>query len=139
MCSVIINKIIEFLLPILKSQKSGIIAVVSTLTDRRGRPGWSPYLASKAALSIALESLRIDLIPFNIDVITIKPGSVKTPITDNQENPMAIESEKAAKIIVNGIKKRKKKIIFPMTEVISVKLVDMLPENFYDKIFLDQD
>ena len=59
---------IEFILPIMKKQKSGIIAAISTLPDRRGGPGWGAYGCSKAALSNILESLRAEAkIKYNID------------------------------------------------------------------------
>ena len=128
----------EFLLPIMKSQKSGIIAVVSTLTDKRGYPRWSSYQSSKAALSITMECLRIEAIRYNIDIITIKPGSVKTPMIGNQDVPGIIGPEKAAKIILRGIKKRKKVIEFPLIQVIPTRLSDLLPAEVYDKIRLNE-
>ena len=51
---------IEYLLNKMKKQKSGTIAVTSTLPDKRGVPGWGAYGASKAALSWFLESLRAE-------------------------------------------------------------------------------
>ncbi|HEX08267.1 MAG TPA: SDR family NAD(P)-dependent oxidoreductase, partial [Thermoplasmatales archaeon] len=53
---------LEYLLPIMKKQKNGIIAAVSTLPDKRGVPGWGAYGASKAALSLFLESLRAEVL-----------------------------------------------------------------------------
>jgi len=130
---------IEFLLPIMKNQKSGIIAAVSTLTDKRGHPSWSSYQSSKAALSITMECLRIEAIRYNIDIITVKPGTVKTPMIGNQEGPGIIDPEKAAKIILRGIKKRKKIIEFPLMQVIPTRLSEFLPEEVYDKILLNFD
>ena len=124
---------LEQLLPIMKKQKSGIIAVFSTLPDKRGVPGWGTYGASKAALSWLLESLRAESKQrYNIDIITIKPGSVKTPMIEDFNRRGAISSENAAKAIVNGIKKGKKVIEFPLFQVLLTKITNLMPVFAYD-------
>jgi short-subunit dehydrogenase len=130
---------IEQLLPVMKKQKSGIMAVVSTLPDKRGVPGWSTYGASKAALSWLLESLRAEAKQrYNIDVVTIKPGSVKTPMIDDFNRQGAISAEYAAKAIVNGIKKGKKVIEFPTLEVLLIKIKNLMPVFAYDLLPVEE-
>lgn len=130
---------IERLLPIMKKQKSGTIAVTSTLPDRRGVPGWGAYGASKAALSWLLESLRSEAKQrYNINIITIKPGSVLTPMLEDYKRRGAITSEKAASIIINGIAKGKKIIQFPLSQVALIRLTDAFPVNAYDSLDIDQ-
>ena len=66
---------VSHLLPVMKRQKYGMIAALSTLPDRRGVPGWGAYGASKAAISWLMESLRAEAKQrYNIDIITVKPG-----------------------------------------------------------------
>ncbi|RLF27257.1 MAG: alcohol dehydrogenase [Thermoplasmata archaeon] len=126
---------LEYLFPVMKSQGSGTIAAVSTLPDRRGVPGWGAYGASKAALSLMLESLRAEAKQkYNINIITIKPGSVKTPMIEKYPRHGAISPEKAADIIVRGIKKEKKIIQFPLLQVVMVRLTDLFPVFAYDRI-----
>jgi len=130
---------IEHLLPVMKSQKSGTIAVVSTLPDRRGVPGWGAYGASKAALSWLAESLRAEAKQrYNVNVITIKPGSVKTPMLEGYDRRGAISPSKAAEIIIGGIKKGKKVIQFPFVQVALVRMTDMFPVFAYDSMDIDQ-
>lgn len=129
---------IEHLLPIMKSQKSGTIAVVSTLPDKRGIPGWGAYGASKAAMSWLMESLRAEAKQkYNVNFITIKPGSVETPMIENYYRPGAIQSKKAASIIIQGIKKEKKIIQFPLAQVLMTKVGELLPASAYDSIPID--
>lgn len=129
---------IEFILPIMKKQKSGVIAAISTLPDKRGGPGWGAYGASKAALSNILESLRAEAKQkFNIDVITIKPGAVETRMTEGYHRPGKVKVDYAAKVILNGIKKRKKVIEFPFIQVLPTKFRDMLPPWAYDMFPMD--
>jgi NADP-dependent 3-hydroxy acid dehydrogenase YdfG len=124
---------IEHLLRVMKSQKSGIIAAVSTLPDRRGVPGWGAYGASKAALSWILESLRAEAKQrYNIDIITIKPGSVQTPMIKDYHRRGAITAEKAAGIIIRGIKNKKKIIQFPFGQVLMIRTMDNFPVMVYD-------
>lgn len=129
---------IEYLLPIMKSQKSGTIAATSTLPDRRGVPGWGAYGASKAAVSWLMESLRAEAKQkYNINIITIKPGSVQTPMIKGYYRHGAIPASRAAKIIIEGIKRGKKIIQFPFSQVLDVRVTDMLPVSAYDSLPID--
>ena len=130
---------IEYLFPLMKSQKSGTIAATSTLPDRRGVPGWGAYGASKAAVSWLMESLRAEARQkYNINFITIKPGSVETPMIKGYHRHGAVRPEKAAELIISGIKKEKKIIQFPFCQVLPVRLTDMFPASTYDSQPIDQ-
>jgi len=127
---------VEQLLPKFMERKNGMIVGISTLADSRGFPKSGFYNASKAAATILLESLRIELKPFNIKVITVKPGFVRTPMTDKNEfhMPFMISVDKAARIILEGIKKEKKVIEFPFPTVLATKLMNILPNFLFDKL-----
>jgi len=125
---------VEVILPDFISERSGIFVGVSSLADSRGFPKSGFYCASKAAASIFLESLRIELKPFNVKVITVRPGFVKTPMTDKNEffMPLLMEPDKAAEIIVKGIKKGKKIIQFPLAISLAVKLLRIIPDSLFE-------
>ncbi|MFH0736609.1 MAG: SDR family NAD(P)-dependent oxidoreductase [bacterium] len=124
----------EQLLPMFVKNKAGLIAGTSSLADNRGYSGSGFYCASKAAASIYLEGLRVELIKHKVKVITIKPGFVKTPMTDINtfKMPFLMQPEEAAKIIIAGIKKEKRIIQFPLPIVLSTKLVGLIPNFIYD-------
>ena len=124
---------IEQLIPNMMKNKKGIIAPVSSLADNRGYSGSGFYCSSKAALSIFAEGLSIDLAKFGIKVITIKPGFVKTKMTDQNKfkMPFIISAEKAAEKIIAGIKKEKTIIQFPLPTVLGAEFIGMLPNWFY--------
>ena len=129
---------IEYLLDKMKNQKSGTIAVTSTLPDNRGVPGWGAYGASKAALSWFLESLRAEAKnEYNINIITIKPGSVETPMIKDYHRKGAVSPKTAAEIILNGIKKGRKIIQFPLLQVLMIRTMDKFPVFVYDKLDID--
>lgn len=129
---------IEYLLPIMKQQHSGTIAVVSTLPDKRGVPGWGAYGSSKAALSWLLDSLRAEAKQkYNIDIVTIKPGSVQTSMIKEYPRHNAITPEDAAYAIIQGLKKKKKVIQFPFDQTLVIRLLDLFPVSVYDSLPID--
>ncbi len=127
---------IEQLLPEMIKRKEGIIAPVSSLADNRGFSGSGFYCASKAALSIFLEGLSIDLKKYGIKVITIKPGFVKTPMTDKNKfkMPFIMSAEKSADYILKGIEREKSIIQFPILTVIGSKIIGLLPNWLYKSL-----
>jgi short-subunit dehydrogenase len=127
---------LEFLIPIMKEQGYGTIAGVSSLADVRGYGGSSSYCASKAAASNLLESARVELKKYNIDVLTIKPGFVRTSMTAKNEfyMPFLMDPEKAARIIRKGIEKKKSIIQFPFGTVMLTRLVKYLPNLIFDPL-----
>ena len=129
---------LEFLIPIMKKQGYGKIAGVTSLGDVRGYAGSSSYSSSKAAASILLESARVELKQLNINVITIRPGFVRTAMTDKNEfkMPFLMSAEKAAKIIIRGIAKNKSIVQFPLFTVMATRIVKNLPNWIYDRIMV---
>lgn len=127
---------IEKLLPDFLRRKEGMIVGVSSLADNRGYSKSGFYCASKSAASLLLEGLRVELKSYGIKVITVKPGFVKTPMTDKNEfkMPFLISAEKAAKIILSGIKKEKRIIQFPFPTVVFSRLIGCLPSSLYESL-----
>lgn len=127
---------IEELLPGFLNKKEGTIIGISSLADARGFPQSGFYSGSKAAATAMLESLRIELKKYNIKVVTVKPGFVRTPMTDKNEfkMPLLMNPEKAAKIIVKGIEKEKSIIQFPLPTVIGAKIFKIMPRFLFDKL-----
>lgn len=125
---------VEQLLPDFINRKEGMIVGVSSLAESRGFARSGFYNASKSAASLMLESLRIELNPFNIKVITVKPGFVKTAMTDKNEfhMPFLMDVDKAVKIIIEGIKNEKRIIQFPLPIVIGSKIARILPDWLFD-------
>ncbi len=125
---------LEKLIPHFISKRSGMIVGVSSLADVRGFPRSGFYNASKAAFTRLLESLRTELHNYDVKVITVKPGFVRTPMTDKNEfhMPFLMEPGKAAEIIINGIRKEKKIIQFPLPTVLGAKLLGVMPSPLFE-------
>ena len=124
---------IEPLIPLMKNLGQGIIAINASLAGYRGLPRSASYGATKAALINMAESLRTELPALGIDIKLINPGFVKTPLTDKNRFPMPflIEADRAAKIIVKGMKSRKFEIRFPSFFAGLLGLLRLMPYPLY--------
>jgi len=129
-----IAHVLECVLPIMRKQGQGTIAGITSLADVRGYGGSSSYSASKAAGSILLEAARVELKKENIKIITVRPGFVKTAMTDKNEfkMPLLMQSEKAAKIIRKGIESGRSIVQFPFPIVMATRLIKFLPNWLFD-------
>jgi len=127
---------LEFLIPGFIKNKNGMIVGISSLAESRGFPKTGAYCASKAALSIFLESIRVELKKYGVKVLTVKPGFVKTPMTDknNFNMPFIINLDKAVRIIIKGIQKENRIIQFPLPTVLGAKILKILPDFLYEYI-----
>ncbi|MBM7553032.1 SDR family oxidoreductase [Thalassobacillus pellis] len=70
----------QAVLPLMRRQGAGKILNISSVSGVIGFPGLSPYAASKHAVEGFTESLRLEVVPFGIDVALIEPGSFQTDI-----------------------------------------------------------
>ncbi|MEY4022884.1 MAG: hypothetical protein RI960_1896, partial [Pseudomonadota bacterium] len=61
---------------------------IGSVAGIRGLPGAEAYSASKAAVMSYCESLRVELNPHRIRVVTIAPGYIDTPMTKVNRYPM---------------------------------------------------
>ncbi len=118
----------------LMQSKGGTIAIVSSLADSRGYPSSSAYSASKAAVTKIAESARIELAPFGIKVVTVKPGFVRTNMTAKNKFPMPflMEADKAAKIIIDRLNKSKRYIQFPCPTLLLTKFISIIPNRVFE-------
>ena len=84
--------------PVFQSMRGGQIVGVSSVAGDRGRVSNPGYNASKAGLTCYLEALRNRLTRHGVNVITIKPGMVKTQMLDlpNAPKPMLAVTPKQA-------------------------------------------
>ena len=74
-------------IPTMRKQQSGTIVNISSLGGRIGLlPFLTAYHASKFAVEGFTESLRQELVQFNIDIILIEPGAIRSNFIDNSKN-----------------------------------------------------
>ena len=71
-------RLIQLVLPHMRKQNSGKIINISSMGGKFGEPHGSWYHSTKFAVEGLSDSLRMELKPFNIDVVIVEPGAVKT-------------------------------------------------------------
>ena len=129
----VINTFYPFV-QLFKKRKQGQFVGISSIAGIRGLPGSGAYSSSKAALINYLESFRVEMAPYKIDVTTIAPGYIKTPMTDvnDYSMPFIMPVNKAAISFINAIRKKKKFIIIPWQMKIIGYLMHILPIFIWD-------
>jgi len=95
-----------------QNAKAGQIVGISSVAGDRGRIGNPGYNTSKAGLTTYLEALRNRLTRHGVNVLTVKPGFVKTEMLKAAQGgtPFAITPEQVAEDIYKAMRKRKQVI-----------------------------
>ena len=139
-------------LPILLRQDSGVIVNTSSVFGLLGIPFQSAYCASKFAVRGFTDSLRQELRGTGVRAVTVHPGGVKTNIARNARyhgDPMGREltheeaaqlfermavttPERAARIIHEGVKAGKSRILVGPDAYLFEALSRLAPSRYYD-------
>lgn len=72
--------VMKAVLPQMRQQKSGLIVNVTSLAGYMGLPYRSVYSASKGALELITEALRMEVKSFGIQITNVAPGDFATNI-----------------------------------------------------------
>lgn len=124
---------IESSFEIMEKQRSGHIVVIGSVAGFVGLPGTAPYSASKSAVFRLCESYSMDFKHYGIDVTTIAPGFIDTPLTkvNNHPMPFLMTAEKAARKIKKAIEKKKHLYVFPLPMKLATYVLEKIPRRLY--------
>ena len=115
---------------------SGTLVGIGSVAGIRGLPGHGAYCASKAAVIGYCESLRGELRPHGVRVVTVSPGYIDTPLTQQNRYSMpflmqpADFADRAFRTIQAGVSYR----VIPWQMGVVAKLLRMLPNPLFDKV-----
>jgi NAD(P)-dependent dehydrogenase (short-subunit alcohol dehydrogenase family) len=76
-------RVIQYVLPIMREQRSGVIVNISSIGGRIAFPFSPSYASTKFALEGLSEALQYEVDQFGIKVILVEPGIIKTNFPDN--------------------------------------------------------
>lgn len=127
---------IATLIPFMMERRSGRIVVVGSISAKIGLPQSPVYCASKAALSVYADSIRRALKPHNVQVTTVLPGFIDTPMSRSLEmvRPWCWPVEKAARRIARDVEKGAARSVFPWQLRFLIGMANLLPAAVSDRI-----
>ena len=117
--------------------KAGTIIGISSVAGERGRRGSPVYGTTKAALDTYLESLRNRLSRYGVQVVTVKPGPVATPMTadlDQKSLLLLITADKAAAAILSGAGRGRTLIYVPWLWQPIILIIRAIPSFLFRKL-----
>jgi len=120
-----------------EAQQSGTIAVISSVAGDRGRQSNYIYGTAKGALSLFLQGLRNRLYKAGVQVLTIKPGFVDTPMTrEFSKGLLWVKPEVIADGIVRAVEKRKDVVYLPFFWRYIMLIIKLIPEFIFKRLSL---
>jgi decaprenylphospho-beta-D-erythro-pentofuranosid-2-ulose 2-reductase len=96
-----------------RAQGNGFISCVSSVAGDRGRGKVLAYGAAKAGLTAYLDGLRHRLAGSGVFVQTVKPGFVRTRMTEGLRSPLMAEPGPVARRIVSSLRARREVVYAP--------------------------
>lgn len=118
-----------------EQQRSGTIAVVSSVAGDRGRRSNYVYGAAKGALSLFLQGLRARLSKAGVRVVTIKPGMVDTPMTAHlRKNFLFASPERVGLDIYMAMQKGRDVVYTPWYWAIIMFVLRAIPERIFKRL-----
>lgn len=122
----------------MEKQGSGTIAVISSVAGDRGRPSNYVYGAAKAAVTTFCEGLRARLYKAGVNVLTIKPGFVDTPMTAGMALPALLVAtpERVAADIVRAIERGKDSLYTPWFWAAIMLVIRAVPGYIFKRVTL---
>ncbi len=122
---------------VMKKQGKGHLVGVSSVAGVIGSlPRMAIYCASKAAVLSLCESLAIDLKAQGIEVTTLAPGFIDTPLTRSNTHamPFQMSADDAVSRIYRAIENKKGLFLFPLPLKIAALMIRFVPKNLYRRL-----
>jgi NAD(P)-dependent dehydrogenase (short-subunit alcohol dehydrogenase family) len=140
--------------PVMMNQRSGHIFNVSSVIGKRGTPFNGAYCATKFAICGLTDSMRIEMIPYNVRVTCVMPGLTETEFVDRVDDSRAgrrragghrirrpQKSSIVAKKIAATVGKTKPELVFTaggkflvFISALSPRLADVMMRVYHDRL-----
>lgn len=128
-------KIANIVANLMIAQGHGKLGVITSVAADRGRKSNYIYGAAKAVVDTYLEGFRARLESNGIQVMTIKPGFVDTPMTkDFKKRLLWVSADTVAQKIVNSFEKNKNIVYIPWFWFFIMLVIKNIPEKVMKKL-----
>ncbi|KDN54738.1 SDR family oxidoreductase [Flavobacterium seoulense] len=157
-------EVMKAVLPQMRQQKSGLIINVTSIAGYMGLPYRSVYSASKGALELITEALRMEVKSFGINITNVAPGDFATNIASGRFHAPLIKNsayevpygntlkmmdehvdsgsnpDEMAIAVYNIIQEKNPKIHYKVgifMQKFSIVLKRLLPDKVYEKMLMN--
>lgn len=157
-------EVMKAVLPQMRKQKSGLIINITSIAGYMGLPYRSVYSASKGALELITEALRMEVKSFGIEITNVAPGDFATNIASGRFHAPVIKGSAYEKIygdtldtidrhvdtgsnptemaeaVYKIIQQKKPKVHYKIgafMQKFSIVLKRLLPDKIYEKILMN--
>jgi NAD(P)-dependent dehydrogenase (short-subunit alcohol dehydrogenase family) len=151
-------------LPIMRKQGSGLIINITSIAGYMGLPFRGIYSATKGALDLVTETMRMEIKRFGINVVSIAPGDFATNIASGryhaevlEDSPYKSAYKNTLDLINEGVNDGEDPILVAKTvlkvinskqpkthyrvgtfmQKFSIRLKNMLPDKLFEKLLLN--
>ena len=127
---------IQAVIPVMRQQGGGTIINLSSVAGHIPVPFHAAYSATKFALNAIGKAAGVELKRDGIHVLTVCPGRVRTPFSENAVRGIkvkrvgsgrGISAERVARATLRGYLKQKREVIVPWTMHVPVKIYQLFP------------
>jgi short-subunit dehydrogenase len=120
------------IVPRMRDRGTGVVVNVTSAAQTATWPCFGTYAATKAALALTTETLRLELDGSGVCVIEVVPGPVATavqgetrliPGIDRLLKPLGLGTPtRAAELIVNAIEHARRRVVYPRPAAVGLAL-----------------
>lgn len=127
----------DVFVPAMQASGAGRLVGIASVAGIRGLPGAGAYSASKAGAIAYLESLRVEMRRSPIEVVTIAPGYIQTPMTEHNRYPMPflMPVDKFADKALRSIDDSRTFVVIPWQMGWVARVLRLLPNPVFDLLF----
>ena len=120
----------------MEQRGSGTLVGVSSVAGDRGRATNYVYGSAKAGFTAFLSGLRNRLAGKGVHVITVKPGFVRTQMTEGMKlpAPLTAEPEEVANATVKAVRKNKSVVYTKPVWALIMLIITHIPEPVFKKM-----
>jgi short-subunit dehydrogenase len=126
----------QAVIPVMRQQGAGTIINISSVAGHIPVPFHAAYSATKFSLNAIGKAARVELKKDAIHVLTVCPGRVHTPFSENAVrgnevkrvgSGRGISAERVAQATLRGYVKQKREVVVPWTMHVPVKIYQFFP------------
>jgi uncharacterized protein len=126
----------QAVIPVMRQQGTGTIINISSVAGHIPIPFHAAYSATKFALNAIGKAAGVELKKDGIHVLTVCPGRVRTPFSENAVrgnevkrvgSGRGISAERVARATLRGYLRQKREVIVPWTMHVPVKIYQLFP------------